>query len=745
MISYFREFSFKKKLTLLVTAAILLPLCIASIFFAFILDQQLKSIYANRLAAGLQLFSLVIDQQEHELTMGLAKAVNDNTLQMTMDLEIVPQLRKYLATQIKALNLSSLAVANARKEVIASDGISVSCFTENHKVQLAVQGENVLLCSITPVMRGDQHLGYVAGGVDLAHNDFMPKLRLAMSEHFIVWIEGVPALSDLSFVADGIRPDMPPIGKISDFKLAGVSYKILTKELSVGNRLSTVGIFLPSDELTQGLQQIFFVVGILVFVLFAVIMIVLQLVIRGLVSPVRQLIDASSTLEKGNYHVPVLDYKRKDEFGSLNRTFRGMAVSLQGHIENMGRMVNSRTAELAAANTALMNDMIKREKAEKEKSQLEEQLFQARKLESIGILAGGIAHDFNNLLTGVLNNISLAKMYLKPEDKAFKTLHKSEEVTRRASDLTQQLLTFAKGGVPIKRNASVSELIKESASFVLRGSNVSCEYQMPDDLWTIEADIGQISQVVHNLVINADQSMPDGGKIVITAENIELDKSHMLPLAEGRYVKVSFADQGGGIAPENLSKIFIPYFTTKKQGSGLGLATSFSIIKNHGGFITAESVPGCGATFLFYLPAASRDAADPGQVVNGFCHGGGRILFLDDDDTIRETMDDALSFLGYEVKCVADGAEVVAAYEQALTDNRPFNAVILDLTIPGGMGGVETMEKLLVLDPGVRAIVSSGYSEDPVMADFKKYGFTGVVPKPYRVEELSQVLHDILL
>mgnify|MGYP001098699542 CR=1 FL=1 len=383
-----------------------------------------------------------------------------------------------------------------------------------------------------------------------------------------------------------------------------------------------------------------------------------------------------------------------------------------------------------------------------EKRKMEEELLKVQKLESIGILAGGIAHDFNNILTAILGNISLVSMYVEDgetKDRVMERLAEAERASMRAQNLTQQLLTFSKGGAPVKRTASIRELLRDSTLFALSGSNVRCEFYMPDDLWSVEIDEGQISQVINNLVINADQAMPEGGIIKVRAENITLKTGHSLPLTDGEYVKISVEDQGIGISKEHLQRVFDPYFTTKQKGSGLGLATSYSIIKNHGGYITAESRVGVGSTFHVYLPASpEKIPTDKGKVKEKPVVGRGRILLMDDERYIRNLLDRMLDSIGYEVTLATDGVEAIELYREAKDSGRPYDAVILDLTVPGGMGGKVAIQRLKEIDPEVKAIVSSGYSDDPVLSDFGEYGFSGFIAKPYRIRELSSVLHKVI-
>lgn len=375
---------------------------------------------------------------------------------------------------------------------------------------------------------------------------------------------------------------------------------------------------------------------------------------------------------------------------------------------------------------------------------IEEEMLKADKLDSLGILAGGIAHDFNNILMGVILDIYLAKMSLNPGEESFKVLSEAEDALMHAKGLTQQLLTFSKGGAPILKTATIGELIKDSSNFALRGSNARCQFSIPEDLWPVEVDKGQINQVINNLVINAVQAMPDGGMIEVRAENTAVGGDQMLPLEPGAYVKIAVKDHGVGIPRDHLEKIFDPYFTTKRKGSGLGLSTSYSIIKNHGGYIFAESETGRGSTFYIYLPASKNPEAGKKEAEEKQPSGKGRVLIMDDEDGIRNSVGKILAHFGYEVGFAGDGAEALNQYKKAKEAGNPFDAVIMDLTIPGGMGGREAIRRLKEIDPGVKAIVSSGYSSDPIMAKFKKYGFKGVIAKPYKIEELNQVLQRVI-
>jgi two-component system cell cycle sensor histidine kinase/response regulator CckA len=373
---------------------------------------------------------------------------------------------------------------------------------------------------------------------------------------------------------------------------------------------------------------------------------------------------------------------------------------------------------------------------------LEQEIRKTEKLKSLGILAGGIAHDFNNLLTGILGNLSLAQ--LEAEGEMSKMLKEAKSASDQAKTLTQQLLTFSKGGEPVIETTSIVYPIMDSANFALRGSNVKCEYHFPQNLWKVKVDTGQISQVIQNLVINADQAMPNGGKIKIEAKNIVLRDEHTLPLDKGKYVKVIVEDKGVGIPDKHLLNIFDPYFSTKQKGSGLGLATVYSIIQNHGGYITVDSKVGLGTIFYIYLPAVEEEIGEEVEDKSATLTGQGKILLMDDEYIVREVSCRMLEKMGYNVEFASNGEEAVKKYKEALGFKEPFDVVILDLTISGGMGGKEAIKELKEIDSKVTAIVSSGYSHDTVMANYADYGFSGVLKKPYEIEDMAKVINEVI-
>lgn len=380
-----------------------------------------------------------------------------------------------------------------------------------------------------------------------------------------------------------------------------------------------------------------------------------------------------------------------------------------------------------------------------ERKRLAEDMLRLQKVEAAGIFAGGIAHDFNNLLTTILGNISIAKTMSSAKDPIYDKLVHAEKASFKARDLTYRLLTFAGGGGPVRKTVPIHRLVKEAADFALSFSSIGCDYYMDEDLWESDVDEGQIKKVIHNLVVNACEAMPGEGTISISARNITIKAGDFVPLGEGRYIKITVQDRGIGIPEENLPRIFDPYFTTKEMGSskgtGLGLAVSFSIIRNHGGYISVASRVGVGTTCDIYLPASIKEGASDGLSDNAEIRG--KILLMDDEELVREVSGDMMRHLGYDVTFAADGTEFLDIYVTAMEAGSPFDAVVMDLNISGGMGGEETMEKLREIDPAVRAIVSSGNITGPIVSDFRRYGFCGVINKPFKMQELRRVLHEL--
>lgn len=379
------------------------------------------------------------------------------------------------------------------------------------------------------------------------------------------------------------------------------------------------------------------------------------------------------------------------------------------------------------------------------RKQAEAKLLNVQKLESLGRLAGGIAHNFNNILMTIMGNISFAKMEAKPTERLYQRLLNAEQGCLKAKDLCSQFLTFSKGGAPVKIQTPAAHVIRANSQLALSGTRSLCEYALPPDLWDIHADSDQLGQVLTNLLLNADQAMPEGGIIRVSAKNRILEKENSYGLEAGNYVQILIEDHGTGIAEEDLPNIFDPYFTTKANGNGLGLASAYSIMQQHQGAITVESTNSSGTIFSLLLPAAaSKVTVDTKQHPLPVKKSSGNILVMDDDQSVLHTIAAMLEHLGYTAHLVVDGEAAIRAYLRAMDTNSPFDVVIMDLVIPGAMGGEATARHLQEIDPKVKMIVSSGFSQDTIIANYEKYGFTGFVVKPYRLEELASLLRQVL-
>jgi len=460
--------------------------------------------------------------------------------------------------------------------------------------------------------------------------------------------------------------------------------------------------------------------------------------------------------ELENRRIPFLPESEREESmrliqilindGTPCQAFRTRRLTRDGRLVDIS-LSASRYADHSgktAGMLVILSDISKQVVAEKE-------ALKARKLESVGVLAGGIAHDFNNFLGAILGNISLARTFTDTDSEIYKILADSEKATLRAKDLTQQLLTFAKGGEPIKKVTELKAIIKDSTEFVLRGSNVKCEFDFAADLKPARIDASQISQVIQNIIINANQAMPTGGSIKIKAENLNINNNDKTTLEPGVYLKITISDQGCGIPPQILDRIFDPYFTTNEGNSGLGLAITHSIINKHNGSISIETETdperNTGSTFTILLPAtdqaAATDAIDPEN--NKIGPEDITILIMDDEVMISDLLEKILQTKGFKTITSADGQEALDIYQNSLNSGTRIDLAIMDLTIPGGMGGQEAAKKLLQIDPQAKLIVSSGYANDPIMANFKEYGFKAAMSKPFRMQELFSTIEEVLL
>jgi PAS domain S-box-containing protein len=422
---------------------------------------------------------------------------------------------------------------------------------------------------------------------------------------------------------------------------------------------------------------------------------------------------------------------------AAERALRQSEKALSKARDELAARVAERTADLEQANARLCEEIAQRKTAE-------EELLRTRKLEALGVLAGGIAHDFNNYLTIVSGNLELAGSQLPEGSLTHDLLKQATAACGRAVSLASELLAFSAGGAPIRRAMSVAQLVEGAVSLVSAGAQVGFDVAVESDLWPAELDAAQVGHVLHNILLNARQATRDGGTIEVRATNFALcDPNPSLPI--GKYVKITIRDNGCGIPPENLSRIFDPYFTTKRAGSGLGLATAHTIVSRHRGHISVDSTPGLGSSFHIYLPAAAPNILKHTPAERQIHTGVGRVLVMDDQEAIRRVLVTLLTRLGYEVECAGDGMAAIEKYQQAISLGLGFDAVLLDLTVAGGMGGKEAAAQLRRLDPSARLIVSSGYTDVPIMAEYQRYGFDDVIRKPWTIAELSAVFRRVIL
>jgi PAS domain S-box-containing protein len=436
--------------------------------------------------------------------------------------------------------------------------------------------------------------------------------------------------------------------------------------------------------------------------------------------------------------------EQQEELDYSLKVHEAILICKDGRQKNIEITSGHCTFERKPANLMVIKDV-------SDQTKMKKNLENASKLESLAALAGGIAHDYNNLLTAIIGNISLLQANLKLDGHAISLLNQALSASKTAQNLTQKLITFSKGGEPVKHRVDLAELVKSTTEFTLSGSPIRCEYEFPHDLWSVKVDKSQFSQAIHNVVHNSREAMLEGGIIKISAKNTTL-KQNFLTLKPGNFVKLAISDQGEGIATNELEKIFEPYYTTKEfgnqKGTGLGLAISKSIVTKHGKEIEVRSELGYGTTFYFYLPADQRilqkEKPAPKTEIDKTVFGDGKILVMDDEKIIRTLTKQILTHLGYTSEFAHDGQEALELYQKAMESEKPFDAVILDLTVRGGMGGKETIIKLNEIDPHIKCIVSSGYSKNPVMTNYIEYGFCSAIAKPYTVDELSKILGKVL-
>lgn len=370
-----------------------------------------------------------------------------------------------------------------------------------------------------------------------------------------------------------------------------------------------------------------------------------------------------------------------------------------------------------------------------------EQLINSHRTESIGILAGGMAHDFNNYLTGIINFVNLAK-FCTTSRQIELYLDNTLAIANDAQTLTKQFLKYSKNYEPIYKKILIDRILKENISILFKGTNIKAELHIEDNLNFCNVDEDKISQLFGSLIINAREAMPEGGIIKISVKNEHITRSEKLPFASGDYISIQIRDNGCGMSQEILSNLFKPYFTTKPRRSGLGLASAMIIAESHQGYLTVSSEVNAGSTFTVYIPVANIMNLDTPLNEDNQSHG--KILVMDDEYYIRQTSSELLKKKNFEVSTAIHGNEALQLYKQALDSGVPFDIVILDLTVPEGLGGMETLKKLEAINPDVKAIASSGYSDDPVIVQPGKYGFAASLAKPYNLNEFLSCITSVM-
>ncbi len=473
----------------------------------------------------------------------------------------------------------------------------------------------------------------------------------------------------------------------------------------------------------------------------------IQDALRQPVESVLQLLDRKSPLAQHRHSIPASNEKGEVENPIRRALATGVSKAMECRVQGGDQkpmIIALNGTPIFDAQEKIVGGVLVFRNVTAEKS-WEEESRKDQKLESVGLLAGGVAHDFNNILTVVLGNVSLARTLLEPDSKVAQLMKETERASNQARYLTQQLLAFSKGGKPRKETVALSQVVFDAVDYVLRATKCKPRFQWAENLWPAEVDIGQINQVFQNLVINAAEAMPEGGVIRLSGENCTVLPDDPLPLSPGHYVRISVADRGRGIAEKDLDKVFDPYFTTKKSGAGLGLATAYSIVKKHDGYIGVVSELGKGTRFDVHLPARQSEIAKTrSHRQTEVVPGEGRVLIMEDDWAVRQMLLRMLHSLGYEAEAAEEGREAVDKFRAARLAGRPFDATILDLVVPGGKGGKETVKHILKIDQQAKVIVSSGYSEDPIMANYRDYGFAEAVAKPYDYGELSIILARVI-
>jgi len=770
--------SFRGKLFFLLCAALLLPLLTVGFLLTAILSKQLNIQFENRLDAGLETLSLILENKQNDLTEGMAWLATDNTLQMTLQLEIAPQLSHYLATQVDVLKLSGLTIFNPERKIVAKEGIPhPACpFTEQTSLFITDQ---VLLCETIPITRDDTFLGFAQGTINLSDQMFADYLSEKMVDNFILWADERMVVTDLDLGEQAVV-DLPLIDdRMGGLALNSRNYKIKVKQLDLGDHTVTYGLLLPLTELRGDAWRIIFIIGLAVVFFFIGTILLLQRSARDLINPVTALTNAAAAIKINAEQVPKLDYERRDEFGALNRTFRDMHQSLNNYIkdiqnknltlrqfneriekqnkelrelhETLEKRVEERTRDLLESTQELKRQIAERERAEAELLHSEQRLHQAQKMESIGRLAGGVAHDFNNILTGVKGYVQLILGSLDATDPIRAEAVEIKNAADRAAQLTQQLLAFSRKQVIVPKVIHLPKVVRNSEKMLGRiiGEDIKLHIEISDDLWPILADPGQIDQILINLAANARDAVPHGGELSIKAVNIDT-REHLDPdhpdIRPGQHVALIVRDNGSGMDEQTRQHIFEPFFSTKSQGkgTGLGLATVYGIVKQNHGYIYVYSTQGEGTTFAIYFPRVkdtkSIVAAEPLRHEPVDSNGAETILIAEDEHMVRNLSRKVLENYGYKVLVAEDGQIALA---KSMQYRERIDLLLTDVVMPN-MNGKDLYDTMLEQRPDIKVLFMSGYTDDVIAKHGVLEGGTPFIQKPFSIEALAAKVREVL-
>jgi len=729
----FSKLHYRQKLTLLVSVALLLPMLTTFVLLGGFLKKQLTTNFTQRLKADVSALELLQTHLRSQLEQGLAGLASDNTLQITMGLQIVPQLGNYLQRQSQALGIPGLQVFTPSGSLLAGTADLPHGCTESSATSLWSENNGVSLCARKPIRQGGQLLGYIVGGTPLDLATINHHIGSRMVDNFLLIVDKQIVLSNLGQGLPPTLSGLPEPGKRGTISIGDEEFQFLNHRSSDGSRTINTCALLPLQPLKRSLWNTGLKLAGLALVLYLILLFILQRLARGLSVPIQRLTRAAARVEKGDYRELDLDMERDDEFGLLNRTFGRMTCAQQSHAALLEEQVAARTSELQATNQALQADILARQRAEREKSQLESQLRQTQKMEALGTLAGGIAHDFNNILMPILCFSDLAKRRLSSEHEALRHLDEILKAGTRARDLVSQILSFSRQDKQLLQPANLamtlSEVMKLVRASTPAGIDIRLELEAPET-W-VEANTTQLHQLILNLCTNAVQAMGHHGLLEVSQFSEGPDTTTL-----------RIKDSGQGMDAATLEHMFEPFFTTKEigRGTGMGLAVVHGIVNNHKGHINADSVPGQGTTFEVTFPTCPSPPIGLEQANMDLPEGTETIMVVDDEPAILHAWEAILKELGYTVKTAMTPDEALRFAEGTDFD---CDLLITDQNMPG-MAGAELALKIKQTHPQLPIILSTGHSESCTAEDAKLLGFSLYLHKPCNIKDLAQSVRQVL-